>query len=194
MSERGGGPPGDERDRSRGWLDDDDDDMDAMGAERLLPRLDGVPGPAQRISSARTAGMVASILDAASVAAAGTGPGAGSIPGSDLRPGAGSTWMRGATSGAISDAISGAAPTGRAGSIADAGPPPLSPFDVTRTIVFDPPVTRRHRRFSGTGVAVVAVLAVASIASGAAGVWIALAGRPDAESASRAAAAPAASP
>jgi len=71
---------------------------------------------------------------------------------------------------AIVDAASAAAPAD------PAAPPPLSPFDVTRTVIFEPPPARR--RVAARGVMVAAALVVASVGSAAAGVWIAMRERP----------------
>jgi tetratricopeptide (TPR) repeat protein len=119
----------------------DDTDMAA-----LLPPLDGYPGPARRLSSARTARMVSEIVDAAS-----------------------------------------AQPHEPA-----AVPVPLSPFDITRSVIFEPPAEPRPRGVARRGLAMAAALVVASVGSAAAGVWIAMRERPQAAEPPRAASAPAA--
>jgi tetratricopeptide (TPR) repeat protein len=155
MSERRGRPPGDGRGRRPdstipdgiGEAEDammqglDDADMAA-----LLPPLDGFPGPARRLSSARTARMVSEIVDAAS-----------------------------------------AQPHEAA-----AVPVPLSPFDVTRSVIFEPPAEARPRGVARHGLVMAAALVVASVGSTAAGVWIAMRERPQAAEPPRAASAPAA--
>ncbi|HYU16636.1 MAG TPA: hypothetical protein VEL05_11210, partial [Candidatus Acidoferrum sp.] len=109
-----------------------DEQLERLEIERLLPPLDGVTGPARRLSSARTARMVSAVVDAA-------------------------------TSGAP-----------------DSAAPLLSPFEVTRTVFFEPAPTPSARRITRRGVALAAALVAASGAgSVAAGVWIANHHRPD---------------
>jgi hypothetical protein len=106
--------------------------------ERLLPALDGAPGPARRLSSARTRRMISAIVDGATAAA----------PYEALAP-----------------------------RLPPSPPPPPSPFDVTRSIIFEPPVESRPR-IARRSVAMAAALVFASVGSAAAGVWIAMRERP----------------
>lgn len=156
MSQRWGRPPGDGRGRRPDSTIPDgigEADADAMtpglddGADLadLLPELDGSPGPARRLSSARTARMVSDIVDAASA----------------VQP-------------------------------HEAVPVPLSPFDVTRSVIFEPPAEPRPRGVAGRGLVMAAALVVASVGSAAAGVWISMRERPPAAEPPRAAIAPAA--
>jgi len=115
-------------------------DLAADDMERLLPALDGAPGPARRLSSARTRRMVSAIVDAAAAS-----PHEMTAPRLLAAP---------------------AAPSA-----------PPSPFDVTRSIIFEPPVERRPR-IARRGVAMAAALVFASVGSAAAGVWIAMRERP----------------
>jgi len=161
MSERSGRPPGERRPKGTpagtkrrgrrpdstipdGPLDTGLDDMADVAS--LLPPLDGSPGPARRLSSARTASMVSAIVDAAA-----------------------------------------AAPPHE-----PAAPVPLSPFDVTRSVIFEPPAEPRPRHVARRGLAMAAALVVASVGSAAAGVWIAMRERPQAAEPPHAAIAPAA--
>ena len=158
MSERRGRPPGDGRGRrpdstipdGPDGIGEEEDAMmqglDDADLAALLPPLDGYPGPARRLSSARTARMVSEIVDAAS-----------------------------------------AQPHEPA-----AVPVPLSPFDVTRSVIFEPPAEPRPRGVAGRGLVMAAALVVASVGSAAAGVWIAMRERPQAAEPPRAASAPAA--
>jgi tetratricopeptide (TPR) repeat protein len=118
---------------------------DGADLAALLPALDGSPGPARRLSSARTARMVSDIVDAASAA----------------QP-------------------------------HEAVPVPLSPFDVTRSVIFEPPAEPRQRGVARRGLVMAAALVVASVGSAAAGVWISMRERPQAAEPPRAAIAPAA--
>jgi hypothetical protein len=86
-----------------------------------------------------------------------------------------------ARSAAMVSAIVDAAAASAPASSPEPGSPQLSPFEVTRSVIFEPAPEPAPRRMATRGVVVAAVVVVASVSTAAAGVWVALREPPPAE-------------